>query len=296
MVICGSSRRSSENPGLRNSSAASVSKYYVDTSYSTKEAGRSAACCAHAPARAAANSAGRIAGQSAVQRGVRRDGGEADLIDDSQAVELGRGLDDPGQHQRPEHLIGAGDLVETERVVGPRQRIGQVPGLGTDDGQRPTRRNRGAVVEAELQLGLPTGQSLPGSCAQRFDFSLVVAGADVLDPPGPSTRRPHDLHPGGPRRRLHGPQVGHRTTLWPPLSAHIRTRHAPNPQVHRPRRTKITKSEQSQVLRRERPGLLQRRALRLRRPYVETPVGSLYEWLGETCGGRQEDATPGSCD
>jgi hypothetical protein len=31
-VICGSSRRSLENPGLRNSSAVSVSKYSVDTS------------------------------------------------------------------------------------------------------------------------------------------------------------------------------------------------------------------------------------------------------------------------
>ena len=43
MVICGSRRRSLENPGSRNPSAASVSKSKVLTSYSTKEAGPSAA-------------------------------------------------------------------------------------------------------------------------------------------------------------------------------------------------------------------------------------------------------------
>ena len=42
MVICGSSRRSLENPGSRNPSPASVSKYSVDTSYSTSDAGPSA--------------------------------------------------------------------------------------------------------------------------------------------------------------------------------------------------------------------------------------------------------------
>jgi hypothetical protein len=48
MVICGSRRRSLENPGSRNPSPASVSKYNVDTSYSTRLAGPSPACRAHA--------------------------------------------------------------------------------------------------------------------------------------------------------------------------------------------------------------------------------------------------------
>ena len=48
MVIWGSRRRSLENPGSRNPSPWSVSKYKVDTSYSTREAGPSAACTAHA--------------------------------------------------------------------------------------------------------------------------------------------------------------------------------------------------------------------------------------------------------
>lgn len=50
-VICGSRRRSLENPGSRNPSPASVSKYNVLTSYRTSDAGPSAACLAHAAAR-----------------------------------------------------------------------------------------------------------------------------------------------------------------------------------------------------------------------------------------------------
>jgi hypothetical protein len=50
MVICGSRRRSLENPGSRNPSPASVSKYNVDTSYSTRLAGHSLACAAHVAA------------------------------------------------------------------------------------------------------------------------------------------------------------------------------------------------------------------------------------------------------
>jgi hypothetical protein len=50
IVICGSNRRSLEKPGSRNPSPASVSKYSVDTSYSTSDAGPSRACAAHAAA------------------------------------------------------------------------------------------------------------------------------------------------------------------------------------------------------------------------------------------------------
>ena len=49
IVTCGSSRRSLENPGSRNPSRRSVSKYKVDTSYNTSDAGPNAACLAHAP-------------------------------------------------------------------------------------------------------------------------------------------------------------------------------------------------------------------------------------------------------
>ena len=50
MVICGSRRRSLENPGSRNPSPASVSKYRVDTSNITSEVGPNAVCAAHAAA------------------------------------------------------------------------------------------------------------------------------------------------------------------------------------------------------------------------------------------------------
>ena len=48
MAICGSRRRSLENPGSRNPSPASVSKYKVLTSKSTRLAGPSPACAAQA--------------------------------------------------------------------------------------------------------------------------------------------------------------------------------------------------------------------------------------------------------
>ena len=50
MVICGSSRRSFEIPRLTEPVTLSVSKYSVDTSYRTRDAGPSAACFAHAAA------------------------------------------------------------------------------------------------------------------------------------------------------------------------------------------------------------------------------------------------------
>jgi hypothetical protein len=49
-VICGSSRRSWKKPGSRNPSPVSVSKYSLDTSYRTSDAGPSRACAAHAAA------------------------------------------------------------------------------------------------------------------------------------------------------------------------------------------------------------------------------------------------------
>ena len=52
IVICGSIRRSLENPGSPNPSPASVFKYKVDTSYSTRLAGPSRAWAAHAAANA----------------------------------------------------------------------------------------------------------------------------------------------------------------------------------------------------------------------------------------------------
>lgn len=55
-VICGSNRRSLENPGSRNPSPVSVSKYRVETSKRTSAFGPNAARAAHARANAARNS------------------------------------------------------------------------------------------------------------------------------------------------------------------------------------------------------------------------------------------------
>ena len=72
-VICGSSLRSFENPGSRNPSPVSVSKYSVETSKSTKLAGPNpaCACCTCASQRLPPAGLG-IATQATLDRGIRR--------------------------------------------------------------------------------------------------------------------------------------------------------------------------------------------------------------------------------
>ena len=80
-----------------------------------------------------------VAGQPPVEGPIRRRL-DADLAEHPQAVGLAGRLDDPGQHQVPEHRVPAGGLVEPEQLIRPAQPVPQMPHPRGHDRQRP--RNR----------------------------------------------------------------------------------------------------------------------------------------------------------
>jgi hypothetical protein len=77
-----------------------------------------------------------------VECGIRRRG-SARLLQDAQRVLLAGGLDDPREHELPEHLVALGGLREPERVIGPAQGIQQLPHPRGGDLQRPGRSRAG---------------------------------------------------------------------------------------------------------------------------------------------------------
>ena len=204
MVICGSRRRSLENPGSRNPSPLSVSKYSVDTSYSTSDAGPSRACAAQAAATPLTPPGPGVDRQAPVHRRIRHRV-DPDLLQHPQTVLLTGRLDDPGQHQLPEHHVTTGRLTESETVEPAAQRLPQVPHPGAGDLQRAARLR--AVVQPQVQLALTGGQPLPRHGRQHRQPSLVVRGPDVLDIARAPPRGVHDLHRPRPRGRLHGAHV-----------------------------------------------------------------------------------------
>jgi hypothetical protein len=125
------------------------------------------------------------------------------------------------QHQLTEHLIPTDSPVEPERVVGATQPVPQRPHPRGGDLQRPPRRTRRQATrtddpdrrfQAEIQLGLPTGQPLPRRGLQRFQLCIVVGRPDVLDRARPVPGAVHDLYRPRSRRRPHGAHVGHDPT------------------------------------------------------------------------------------
>jgi|SRR6516225_1020098 len=144
MAICGSRRRSLENPGSRNPSPASVSKYKVLTSKAQARRAQPGMC-----------GAGRGDLLPPVFPGIyrkaplhgpvrrRRDSG---LLQRPQRIQLADWLVDPGQHQVPEHLIAASGPVKAKDPRGPLQRIEQAvrPRCGN--------RQRARVVEPASTL------------------------------------------------------------------------------------------------------------------------------------------------
>jgi hypothetical protein len=124
MVICGSRRSYFENPGSRNPSPASVSKYKVLTSYRTRLALPSRACAAHA-ADGLCRHPLRIFAQPPVERRIRRRR-QPGLLQHLQGIELAGRLDDPGQHQLAERLVPARRAAKAQHLISPTQHIMQV--------------------------------------------------------------------------------------------------------------------------------------------------------------------------
>jgi len=134
-----------------------------------------------------------IHGQSTLHRGVPGRG-DADLLQHPGGVDLAGRLDDPGQHQIPEHGVPTGRGVEPERLVRGDQRVPQVAHPRRGDLQRPTRRGGLRDAEPEIQLGLPRRQPLPSGGLQRGQLLLIVRRTEMLDVLRPPPRRIHDLH------------------------------------------------------------------------------------------------------
>jgi hypothetical protein len=149
----------------------------------------------------------RVGGQVARQGPV---GGRVDpgRGKHAQRVQLAGRLDDPGQHQRPEHLITAGRGVEAQRVVGPAQRVPQLPHPRGCDLQRPggahgPRPGRGRARPARRPAAAGPRPSAPPPRPRRSPSPDARCSA-TLD------AGVHDLHRRRSRRR---PHVDHDRTL-----------------------------------------------------------------------------------
>ena len=146
-------------------------------------------------------------GQTPLEGGIRRRG-DADLVDDPQAVQFAGRLNDPREHQRSEHLVVTGGRREPQHLVGVAQRIPQVAHPRGGDGQRLLAGSR-PQVHTQVQLGLPSGHPQPRCRLQRLKLGIIVRRADVLDIPRPPARGVHDLHRPGPRRRPNRAHIRH---------------------------------------------------------------------------------------
>jgi hypothetical protein len=108
--------------------------------------------------------------QAPVERGIRRRG-SAGLLQDPQRVLLAGRLDDPCQHELPEHFVMPGGLREPEHVIGPAQGVPQMGHLRGGDLQRP---GRPRPAQAEVELRLPGRQPLPGRGIQRLELGVIM--------------------------------------------------------------------------------------------------------------------------
>ena len=123
----------------------------------------------------------RIDGQAPLQGAVgrRRHPG---LLQHPQAVELAGRLDDPGQHQVPEHLVPAGRVLQAQHPVAALQGVHQVAHPRRRDRQRP---GRPRAVQAQAELQLAGRDPLLRRGLQRLQLRLVVRRPEVLDLPRP---------------------------------------------------------------------------------------------------------------
>jgi hypothetical protein len=120
----------------------------------------------------------RVDGQAPLHGAVGR-GRYPGLVENPQAVELADGLDDPGQHQLPEHLVPVGRVLQPQRPVRPLHGIHQVAHPRGGDRQRPAARG----LQAQVELLLPGRDPLLRRRLQRLQLRLIVRRPQVLDLP-----------------------------------------------------------------------------------------------------------------
>ena len=228
MVICGSSRRSLENPRLAEPVALvglEVQRGHVveDQAGRAEPGVRGAGRGQLLPPRLL-----RIGGQAPLERRIRRRR-EPGLLQHPQAVELAGRLDDPRQHQLTEHLIPARWPGRSPAPGSARSRASsRCPIREEVIGSGPP---AAAGIQAQVKLALPGRQPLPRRGLQQLQLRVIVRRADVLDLPRPPPRGVHDLHRRRARRRLHRPHIRHPATLRPRISAQIQLPRTENLQV-----------------------------------------------------------------
>jgi hypothetical protein len=98
------------------------------------------------------------------------------------AVDLAGGLDDPRQHQLPEHLITAGGLLEPEHPIGMVERVDEGRHPRTSDRQRSASRIA-PLPQVQVQHSLPSRKPLPRNGLQQLQLDLVMRGPDMLHRP-----------------------------------------------------------------------------------------------------------------
>jgi hypothetical protein len=101
------------------------------------------------------------------------------LLKDPQAVELAGRLDDPGQHQLPEHLVPARRVFQPQHPVSVLQGVQQVPHPGGGDRQRPATRG----LKSQGEFHLPGRDPLLRCGLRRLKLCLIVRRPEVLNLP-----------------------------------------------------------------------------------------------------------------
>lgn len=92
---------------------------------------------------------------------------------------------------------------------------------------------RSRHVQTKIQLALPRGEPLVRRDLQRLQLFVIVRRAQVLDIPGPTPRRVHDLDRRRPRSDLHRAHVHHDPRLRADL---VRKSGSPSTQTRRSQR------------------------------------------------------------
>jgi hypothetical protein len=168
----------------------------------------------------------RVAGRSPAQVGQ-----------DPTGVQQRGGLDDPGDHEVPEHLVS--ERVEPQTGEHLREGVEQDAGVGAHHPARtitPTHRRSCTSVEqrwrgngceqrrhrrgrVDLQIQDPLAgiaQQVIRLLQKHPELGLGMRRPDVLHDPLPSTGVLGDLHRRRPRRRPHPPDERHPRTLEEP--------------------------------------------------------------------------------
>ena len=213
MVICGSSRRSLENPLSRNPSPSSVSKYRVE--HVVEHQARRAQPGVRGARRGDLLPPGVLRERAQPPRdGPVRTRRHAGFLQHPRAVQLADRLDDPRQHQLAEHLVPARGPVEAQHPVGVLQRVQQAAHPRRGDRQRPARRRRHPGPGPARPARPPAAAARPPSAAPAPRRHAPSRGARC-----PATRAARSTRSAPPSHPTSSSPSAHTGTSAQPTAA-----------------------------------------------------------------------------